>query len=108
MVGRLVTKARLFMRPLFGSMNSKDWASLMIAVLALAISATTAYFNLLRDRDDVRVAFGFGPTIFYNKTAEKLHLADPTTLTFINSGNRAAAIANVAQYIDGRHAMIIV
>lgn len=81
----------------------KDKAALAISALALFVSGTTAYLNVIWQYDDIRVVVGRPPTAYINDNREVV-LSGGLDLTFINSGNRAAVItrlsAQVRQVVD--------
>jgi hypothetical protein len=77
----------------------RDWLSLVIAVLALCVSGGTAYFNVVRQRDDLRVVISSYPVVLF--VSKQLFLFDlPLKLAFINSGNRTAAIMSINWAFD--------
>jgi hypothetical protein len=71
----------------------KDWVGIAISCVALTVSAGSAYFNVLLQRDDIRVVVGRSPFVEVGNEGQ-LTLAGDQDLTFINSGNRQAAITN--------------
>jgi hypothetical protein len=76
----------------------KDFLSLAISSLALVISATTAYVNLVWQSDDIRVVittFAF----YYDQESQVLELGEMPEWTFINSGNRSAAIRGLTMAV---------
>jgi hypothetical protein len=78
----------------------KDHVSILMSTLALLISACTFYFNIIREKDDLRVVIEAAPDfeIDYEKLAFGIQV--PTYLTFINSGNRPAAVLDVKLFLD--------
>jgi hypothetical protein len=70
---------------------------------ALLLSFSTAYFNFFRISDDLSVAIGRVHGVSIDENTNKLRIAGNTDLTFINSGNRAAAVSRVT-YIISRDA----
>src|SRR4051812_15680953 len=75
-------------------MAAKDWSFLSIAVLALCVSVATALFNVVLQFDDLRVVLGRNPLVEIR--ASELTVSGDQELTFINSGNRAAAITDIS------------
>lgn len=71
------------------------WFPLGMSVLSLFISLATAYFNTFLQEDDLRVFIGPPPGVSRNKVGE-IALHGAQEFTFINSGNRSAAITLVA------------
>jgi hypothetical protein len=86
-------------KPTAGGLTAKDWITITLSSLALVISASSAYYNILRQQDDLRVVIGEAPGIFYDTNARNIAIIGGQGLTFINSGNRAAAIMNVSLVI---------
>jgi hypothetical protein len=75
-------------------MTAKDWTTLIFSVLALVISAASAYWNIIRQVDDVRVMIEGSPSIGVSGGKIISHFGPP--MTFINLGNRSAAISSVS------------
>jgi hypothetical protein len=75
----------------------KEWAGVIgtvTGVLALVISGLNAYFNIIRQKDELRVAND--GRLFASTNAEGvLQIIGRHSLTFINSGNRAAAVTGI-------------
>lgn len=76
-------------------MAIKDWAGPAIAFLALGVSGTTAYFNIIRQNDDLRLVVNDGPYLIMKGKTGELTFYPDYKLTFVNSGTRGVAIANV-------------
>jgi hypothetical protein len=77
-------------------MAAKDWVGTITGTIALAISAGTAYFNILRQSDDLRVVLGgHAPGLSIDWVKGEVRPSGETTLTFINSGNRAAVVTDI-------------
>jgi hypothetical protein len=79
-------------------MAFKDWASLSFSCLALLVSVGTAYFNVFLQQDDIRVVIGSTPTFTLRNNGD-IATAGDQELTFINSGNRSAAITSVTALV---------
>jgi hypothetical protein len=77
------------------AMAFKDWFSITLSCAALAVSAGSAYLNLLVQKDDLRVVIGRSPSVGRTDQNE-LTVYGEQELTFINSGNRAAAVTTVS------------
>jgi hypothetical protein len=75
-------------------MNLKDLVTLTLAFLAFAVSAGTAYFNIVRKSVDVRVVTNSSPVVVLD---DKGHLGvwGEPQIQFINSGNRDIAVTSV-------------
>jgi hypothetical protein len=65
--------------------------------LALGVSGATAYLTTIRQTDDLRVVVGNGePAVFLDDPSGNLTVdLPPQGLTFINAGNRQAAILDI-------------
>jgi hypothetical protein len=79
-------------------MAFKDWASLTFSCLALLISGGSAYFNVVLQKDDIRVVIGSTP-FFSLRPNGDIATVGEQELTFINSGNRAAAITSITALV---------
>jgi hypothetical protein len=79
----------------------KDWITLTISVLALGASGLTIYFNMIRQRDDLRVVLSSLPKLDVDLDRNLGTLSeDKMTLVFINSGTRPVIILGV-EYVVG-------
>jgi hypothetical protein len=76
----------------------KDWASIIISLAALGISAGNAFFGVIVQQDDLRVVIGEYPSIWFEEGEARM--SGTQELTFINSGNRAAAITMVSGIVS--------
>jgi hypothetical protein len=67
-------------------------AALFVSIVALGVSGLTAYFNILRQVDDLRLLFSENPAIIldWKKNTAEISFFEP--MTFINAGNRPATI----------------
>jgi hypothetical protein len=81
-------------------MTSKDWATLTVSAVALLISATTLYFSVVRTKDDLRVVVEGTPSFLLDYDHPRFDVITNLTMTFINVGNRPAAILGVTLYLD--------
>jgi hypothetical protein len=87
--------------PTKATMSVKDWVTVVLSVFAFGISAIGLYVNLLRQTDDLRVVIDDIPEVNYS-TEEGKDLpwivipAYPLQFTFINAGNRAAAVRSAS------------
>jgi len=70
-----------------------DWAGWVVAVISLCITGYTTYRTVLIQRDDIRLVVGNALTVRHDKG--DLLLDQDQEFTFINSGNRAAVIAEI-------------
>jgi hypothetical protein len=75
-------------------MKAKDWITGILAFLALVVSAATAYFTTIRQADDLRVISSLEPVVILDDKA-RLGVSGQQQITFINSGNRDAAVTGV-------------
>jgi hypothetical protein len=75
----------------------KEWAGVVgtvTGVLALLISDLNAYYNIIRQKDELRVAND--GRLFASTNADGvLEITGRHSLTFINSGNRDAAVTSI-------------
>jgi hypothetical protein len=81
----------------------KEWAGVVGAItgiFALILSAGTMYFNIIRQKDDLRVAFGVPPEFTLDFDNSQFEVANEQTMTFINSGNRAATVPDIELWIE--------
>jgi hypothetical protein len=83
-------------------MTAKDWLTIPMSMAALCVSITVAYLTL-RQTDDVRLILGhIGNSIGTRVTAKgTVAVWANHDATFINSGNRAAAVTFVRLKIFG-------
>jgi len=71
--------------------KAKDYLTIGISIAALLVALTTSFFSVVWQLDDVRVVIGETPSVYLNE-ANEVVLEGSQTITFINSGNRQAAI----------------
>lgn len=76
----------------------KDWISITLSILALTVSLGSTYFTIFRETDDLRVIINVLPML--SEKDNRTTLYDDQDLTFINSGNRAAAVTRVALFVS--------
>ena len=81
-------------------MTYKDWATLTMAAFALLISAATLYLTVVRTKDDLRVVVEGSPEFLLDYDHPKFDIITNLTMTFINVGNRPAAILGVTLFLD--------
>jgi hypothetical protein len=86
----------------------KDWAAITIALLALSVSAATAYFNVIRTTDDLSMVATNIPELKVNSVGMLELSTSDVSVILINSGNRRAAISSFLVSIsqlrpDARH-----
>lgn len=89
---------RRFRKRLRGSKeksNWQPWISTLIALLALFVSLTTAFFTFFYQSDELEVAVSAGAFRFVDKP----EFYAPESMTFINSGTRALTVLSVSQLI---------
>lgn len=73
----------------------KDVVSLVLSTLAFAVSGGTAYYNIIRETDDLRVVISSTPSYRIDEGLKRAAAFGDLSMVFINSGNRAAAIVRV-------------
>src|SRR4051812_20362160 len=73
------------------SFSAKDWITTGLSVGAILISLISAYFSVVRVKDDVRLVVTEFPQLFI-ESPEELSLGDQFSLAFINAGSRSAII----------------
>jgi hypothetical protein len=79
-------------------MDAKDWVTGILALLALVVSAATAYYTALRQADDLRVVSSLEPVVIIDDKG-KLGISGRQEITFINSGNRDIAVTGATLVI---------
>jgi hypothetical protein len=76
------------------SFTPKDWIAITISILALVVSAGSAYYNVIQKLERVSLSVQFAPML--SKKGNVLTPRDEETYAvFINSGNRPATIVNL-------------
>jgi hypothetical protein len=70
----------------------KDWASLTFSLLALTISAGSAYFSIIRQVDDLRVLIDGVLIVRPEKGTGNITIETDQSLNFANLGNRPIAV----------------
>jgi hypothetical protein len=76
------------------SSAKRDWLPVTFSVASLIVSLTTLYFNIFLQEDNLRVVIGETPMVSRNEGGE-IGLYGDQQLTFINSGNRPAALTRI-------------
>jgi hypothetical protein len=76
----------------------RDWVPISISSLSLLISLLGMYFTALLQTDDVRLVFDELPILAADQD-RNLIINNRLALTWINSGNRAAAISSVRGFV---------
>ncbi|MGY3496382.1 hypothetical protein [Bradyrhizobium sp. USDA 4502] len=80
-------------------LKGKDWVAILVSISALAISAMTAYFSLLRQSEEMQVFFGDPPLL--TRTADKrLQVEGKLDMAFMNTGTRPIIVLGVALLIE--------
>jgi hypothetical protein len=89
------TRSRLKTASVSSKLVAKDWITITLSVLALTISALSAYWTIIRQVDDIRVIVTGSPFVIFDKEKEvvKFYLTNGN-ITFTNIGNRSAAIVS--------------
>jgi|GEM_PF-3601775 len=100
-------KAETNKKPEATKLSWRDWVTLTLSILAFILSLGTAYFNLLRQDDDLSLTVKSVP--FMNRPSSEVLTAKidrPIELIFINSGNRPAVVSEISvglnQLVDGK------
>ncbi len=75
-------------------MELKDWLTVTLSLLALLISLTTAYFNIILTKDDIRVIASEPILIVDGKGVPAV--LGTQQITFFNLGNRSAVVRLVS------------
>jgi hypothetical protein len=75
--------------------TTKDIVATSIAVLSLLISATLAYFTVLRQADDLRAVVNAFPWLTIDSQRNSILVSGSLDMHFINAGPRPAAILAV-------------
>jgi hypothetical protein len=81
-------------------LTPKDWITLTLSILAFGISAGSAYYNIVRQSDHVRILIHTTPFITLDQDRTRFAAEPNETVLFINSGNRTAAITAVDLRVD--------
>lgn len=76
----------------------KDVLSLSLSLLAFILSIITGYFTVFRQVDDIRLDIPAHAVISWVGKEDELIIFARHSLTFINAGNRAAAITSAELY----------
>lgn len=78
---------------------TKDVIALSISIVAIIISAVTAYFTLFRQVDNVSVVVDKYPFLeLYDKT--KVAISGESTLVFLNTGSRPASVIDLSVLVN--------
>jgi hypothetical protein len=72
----------------------RDRWAISISIISLLITLSAFVLGSLLQKDDVRVVIGEPPGVNVNEKGE-IYVSGSQTLTFINSGNRAAAVTDI-------------
>jgi hypothetical protein len=72
--------------------NLKDMITVSLSVLAVGLSVSTFYLNVLREVDDIGVLIE-PPAV--DQTKNDFRLKGGLGLNFVNAGNRSAIVANI-------------
>jgi hypothetical protein len=78
----------------------KDWIAISLSVLALFISLITAYFNLVRQIDDLSTIIEGYPLPGVATDPARLIVSGEISVLFINSGNRPSAISGIGYHVE--------
>jgi hypothetical protein len=79
-------------------MAGREWAGIVgmvTGLVGLVISGGTAFLTIVRQVDDVRVLIGDPPVVYISNSGKTLESNGEQELTFMNAGNRNAAISNI-------------
>ncbi len=72
----------------------RDWAALSLSILSLIVSCCSIYFTALLQMDDIRLVIDDMPSL--GTANGSLVIDGNVALTWVNSGNRAAAVLRVS------------
>jgi hypothetical protein len=79
----------------FGQLTFKDVVSPVLSLIALAISGLVAYFGIAFHADEISIAYRDAPSVASSDEGQLQVWQSDLTATFINLGNRPAAIIEV-------------
>jgi hypothetical protein len=77
-----------------GGMKPKDFISIGISMLALIISTASTWFNVLLQKDDIRVIIGDAPSVEILKGGN-VEVSGSFDLTIVNAGNTVVGITGI-------------
>lgn len=77
----------------------KDVVTITIATCALVVSGYTAYYNLIRVNDDMRLVVQRQPILGWKTKEERAYIAAEPLVAFINYGNRPAVVMSIEAVI---------
>lgn len=72
--------------------NVAQWGSAFVAILALLMSAGTAYFVALRQTEELRVGVDDSKGFFYDRDRNAFGVGKKMGLIFVNSGNQSIVV----------------
>jgi hypothetical protein len=75
------------------------WIATLVSAVSFVISIIAFYFSTLQQVDDLRLDFGYPLGVDIDDTKKTLSATAKGALTFINAGNRAAAITRMDFYV---------
>jgi hypothetical protein len=73
-------------------MKGKDWVAILISIIALALSAMTAYFSFVRQTEELRVFVGEFMPFLTRADDGRLHLEGYLDITFMNTGTQPIVV----------------
>jgi hypothetical protein len=79
-------------------MAQREWpgfVGMASGLVGAFIAAGVFYFTVIRQVDDVRVVIGDPPVVYISESGKTLESNGEQELTFMNAGNRHAAISNI-------------
>jgi hypothetical protein len=75
----------------------RDWTTMSLSILALAVSIANFYISSIRQTTNVRTVLSNGPTMsFANQKRTRLTLCCGMTASFMNVGNRPVIISGTS------------
>lgn len=81
------------------SFTAKDWVTLSLSLLALTVSAGSAYFSIVQRTDDIGLVFRSPPLVQMHGDQLILEKALGYPTVLINSGNRPAVVSSINMQI---------
>jgi hypothetical protein len=82
------------------TVSPKEWLSITLSILAFVISAWSAYWNIIRQVDDVRVVIEGIPLIQIDPAKATIRVIANQRMSFTNLGNRPAAVTSISLSIS--------
>jgi hypothetical protein len=71
------------------------WPAILLSILALLVSAATAYFSVFRKVEELSLVVNHVPAVTINRSEEKIETSGSFEILFMNPGDRAIAVLNM-------------